>query len=164
MNIDQTKSWQDQIIAGAQKKGELGALCYVVEMRLPKYLEKKVGQRRMIAQHPIGYIPRVCLAPDPEEAYRTASIMQRLMVMQHRDWLTGKPSSIEFKIMLALIEDIQTEYHYEWWAEWAGGYPANVIDRICGYCGQVTQVGRDRGWTCGCGVQYDVEGLALPGY
>ena len=76
--------------------------------------------------------------------------------MQHRDWLTGKPSSIEFKIMLALIEDIQTEYHYEWWAEWAGGYPENTIDRICSHCGQVTQVGRDRGWTCGCGVQYDV--------
>lgn len=162
MAVIQTRSWQQEIIAGAAKKNELHCLHYVIEMHLPKYLENKTGQRRIIVQEPYGYIPTICLAPDPEEAYLTAMILQRLLALEYRDWISGKPSAIEFKIMLILIEDMPTPYWYEWWPEGAGGYPTNVIDRICAYCGQVSQVRRDHGWFCECGVGYDAEGLALP--
>lgn len=166
MTVFQTRHWQEQIIAGATKAGDLHTLYYLIEIQLPKYLEKKLGKRRMLAQHPPGFLPVVHLTPDPDAAYITIQLLKEWLAHANRDWLTDKRSALEFRILLVPEEVLRdSDNWYEWWPDSAGGpeLPAIEVDRFCAGCGSVQKVLRSSGWICDCcGVKHDEDGLPGP--
>ncbi len=159
----QTRHWQDQILAAAEKAGELDRIYFMVELTLPARYAKIVGTRRILAQHPLGFLPVVCAAPDYAAARETADLLCYLVRAAQRDWLTGGDKGIEYKVVICYKDDMPSPYWYEWWAEWAGGEPAHTVDRICPGCGAITQAPRNAHWCCdACGVRMDAEGIPYP--
>lgn len=166
MTVFQTRSWQEQIIEGATKAGDLHTLYYLIELQLPNYLVKKIGKRRMLAYHPPGFLPVVHLTPDPDAAYATIQLLKEWLVHANRDWLTDKPSAIDFRIMLVPDEVLHAlDYWYEWWPDTEAGpeLPCIEVDRICSACGGITKALRRDGWTCNCcGAEFDEDGIPAP--
>lgn len=145
--IFQTQEFRSMVLRNAAAKGELDQIYYTVLMYLPKRLQKKVGTGRIFAMHPVGFIPAVCAAPDPEAALETVELLRKLLM------LANKESGIHFQLWLAAIDTLPANW-YEWWDEWAGNEPMHMVDHICQDCGTINRVPYSADWCCDtCGLQ-----------
>lgn len=153
--VFQTREWQERIIRGAQAKNELDQLYFWICLQLPNRLRKKVGVGQLPATHPVGFMPVVCVAPDPEDAWQTANLLRLLLESANQQ------PGLEFKTMLALKDDLPGLW-YEWWDEWGGNEPQHVLDQICPDCGSITQVAYRTDWECsGCGLKMCEQGTTV---
>jgi hypothetical protein len=145
--IFQTQEFRRMVLHNAAAKGELDQVYYTVLMLLPTRLRRKVGTGRMYAMHPVGFVPVVCAAPDPDAALETAELLRRLLM------LANKETGVEFQLWLSAIDTLPENW-YEWWDEWAGNEPTHMVDRICPDCATINRVSYGAVWHCdACGLQ-----------
>lgn len=154
--VFQTQEFQRMVLRNAAAKGELDQIYYAVLMQLPNRLRKKVGVGRMYAMHPMGFVPVVCAAPDPDAALETAELLRKLLVLANNE------SGVEFQLWLSAIDTLPENW-YEWWDEWSGNEPMHKVDRICPDCGAINRVPYSGQWCCDvCGLQAEGS-IVVPG-
>lgn len=136
----QTSYQQRDILAAAQRQGELTQLYWYVEVEFPKRLIPAGIRRRQPAQWPHGCIPVLPVGDDAEESRTWAELLAELFTWDNR----GR--GIVFVPALTsrdLLNDLS-------WYEYGGALPPVEVDHVCGTCGQVHrgQVGKPTRCEC----------------
>ncbi len=116
-----------QIIAAADKMGELDELLYFIEMEDLHH----VVARTLAATYPAGWIPVVPLAPDPRAAEHYAHLLCALL----EDGNRGR--GILFRVELS-SHSVMDGYGLAYYV-WGESIPVQV-DAICAVCGGVHRV------------------------
>jgi len=127
--MQQTESWQDEMLRAYGKAGALHDICWFVQMIFPP--PTKAEARRMTQQErqehryrtaswPGNWVPIVPVAPCPETSRAEIEILVTLMVCVD--------PTVRLSPALGLVSDLTTLKHYEFGSEW---------DCICSQCGAV---------------------------
>ena len=123
----QTSYQQREILAAAQRQGELTQLYWYVEVEFPKKLIPAGIRRRQPAQWPHGCIPVLPVGDDAEESRTWAELLAELFNWDNRGrGITFAPALTSRD----LLNDLS-------WYEYGGALPPVEIDHVCGTCGQV---------------------------
>lgn len=135
----QTTYFQRDILASAQRRGDLSGLYWYVEAEFPKRLLPPGVRRRQPAQWPHGCIPVLPAGPDSEEQRTWAELLAELFTAGNR----GR--GIVFAPTLTTVDLLEGLRWYEY------GDPIRwELDHICPKCGQVAKAPAGSPPRCEC--------------
>ena len=123
----QTSYQQREILAAAQRQGELCQLYWYVEVEFPKKMIPAGIRRRQPAQWPHGCIPVLPVGDDAEESRTWAELLAGLFEWDNRGrGIVFVPALTSRDLLDGLA-----------WYEYGGDLPPLEVDHICRTCGQV---------------------------
>lgn len=135
----QTKTWQRQIIAAAQRDGTLSTLYWFIEIALPV----RRGGGYCAVEHR-GGIPVIPVAPDPAISEQYADLLRSLFEDANRG------VGVMFGLALTAIDVLDREYRKTGKTWYIYGESRTSIDSICPECGAVWETEHWQPWAC-CG-------------
>jgi hypothetical protein len=136
----QTSYQQRDILAAAQRQGELAQLYWYVEVEFPKHMIPAGIRRRQPAQWPHGCIPVLPVGDDAEESRTWAELLAELFNWDNRGrGITFAPALTSRD----LLNDLS-------WYEYGGALPPLEVDHICPTCGQVSRGPLGKAPRCEC--------------
>lgn len=128
--VEQTESWQRDILAGAAQRNELHELAWFIQMILPpppKSMARKMTQQQRedyrfrTACAPRDWIPYIPVGCDPISSRQAAEVLAAIFAAHNAP-------EVKFAPALCLASDLAKQKSYEFGREW---------DHVCSRCGGV---------------------------